>query len=125
MIVAACAAETGALSRNISLIIRAPSSFISGAIGFPDEPWAANVFAMMSVPMWPGITTATFTCGALTRKFSMSASVKPLTANFAAQYAVCGTPGRSAAQKPLTLLVLTRYPSVPAISSGTNARAPL
>ena len=62
----------------------------------------------MSVPMWPGITTATFTCGALMRKSSSSASEKPFTANFAELYAVCGIPGVSIAQKPFTLLVLTR-----------------
>jgi hypothetical protein len=38
--------------------------------------------------MCPGITTATFTWGAFTLKSSMSASEKPFTANFAAEYAV-------------------------------------
>ena len=38
----------------------------------------------ISVPMWPGITTDTPTCGAFTRKSSSSASVKPFTANLAA-----------------------------------------
>jgi hypothetical protein len=55
----------------------------------------------------------------------MSASVKPFTANFAALYAVCGTPGPRDAQNPLTLLVLTITPSSAAISSGTNARLQL
>ena len=54
----------------------------------------------MSVPMCPGITTATLTCGAFTRKSSISASVKPFTANLAALYAVCGMPGPSDAQNP-------------------------
>ena len=38
----------------------------------------------------------------------MSASVKPLTANFAALYALCGVFGPSDAQKPLTELVFKR-----------------
>ena len=79
----------------------------------------------MSVPMWPGMTTAAFTCGAFTRKSVTSASVKPFTANFAALYAVCGMPGPRQAQNPFTLLVLTRYASSLAISSGTNAREQL
>ena len=54
------------------------------------------------------MTTATLTCGALTRKSSSSASEKPFTANLAELYAVCGMPGPSDAQKPFTLLVLTR-----------------
>ncbi len=71
-------------------------------------PRTRRLLTTMSVPMWPGITTATFTCGAFTRKSSMSASEKPFTANFAAEYAVCGLPGPSDAQKPFTLLVLIR-----------------
>jgi len=47
-------------------------------------PRISRLLSTMSVPMWPGITTATLTCGALTRKSSMSASVNPFTANFAA-----------------------------------------
>ena len=38
----------------------------------------------IDVPMCPGITTDTFTCGAFRRKSLISASVKPFTANFAA-----------------------------------------
>ena len=41
------------------------------------------LFATMSVPTCPGITTATRTCGALVRRSSISASVKPFTANLA------------------------------------------
>ena len=37
----------------------------------------------IDVPMCPGITSETFTCGALMRKSLTSASVKPFTANFA------------------------------------------
>ena len=48
-------------------------------------PWARMLFATMSVPTCPGITTATRTWGALVRRSSMSASVKPFTANLAAQ----------------------------------------
>ena len=64
------------------------------------------------MPMWPGMTTEAFKCGALSRKSESSASVKPFTANLAALYAVCGIPGPSDAQKPFTLLVLTTWPSV-------------
>ncbi len=70
-------------------------------------PCTARVFETIEVPMCPGITTATLTCGAFTRRSSISASENPLTANFAALYAVCGTRGPSDAQKPFTLLVLT------------------
>ena len=38
----------------------------------------------IEVPMWPGITSETFRCGAFRRKSLTSASVKPFTANFAA-----------------------------------------
>ena len=38
----------------------------------------------IDVPMWPGITTDAFRCGALMRKSVISASVKPFTANLAA-----------------------------------------
>ena len=62
---------------------------------------------MMSVPMWPGMTTEARSVGAFKRKSVMSASVKPFTANFAALYAVCDTLGPSVAQKPLTELVFT------------------
>ena len=48
-----------------------------------DAPWTRRVLSTMSVPMWPGMTTATFTWGALTRKSSRSASEKPFTANLA------------------------------------------
>ena len=81
------------------------------------------LFATMSVPTCPGITTATRTCGALLRRSSISASVKPFTANLAVLYAVFGMPGPSVAQKPFTLLVLTSTPSPLAMSSGRNARA--
>ena len=46
--------------------------------------WIFWLLITMSVPMWPGITTETWTCGALMRKSSRRASEKPFTANFAA-----------------------------------------
>jgi hypothetical protein len=61
----------------------------------------------MPVPMCPGITTETLMWGALMRKSAINASVKPFTANFAAEYEVCGTSGPTDAQNPLMLLVLT------------------
>ena len=76
----------------------------------------------MPVPMCPGITSDTFTCGALLRRSLISASVKPFTANFAALYAVCAERGPSDAQKPFTLLVLIRWASRLASSMGMNAR---
>ena len=39
---------------------------------FSDE-----TLATIEVPMWPGITTDTFTCGALTRRSVINASVMP------------------------------------------------
>ena len=39
---------------------------------------------MIDVPMCPGITSETFTCGACRRRSLINASVKPFTANFAA-----------------------------------------
>ena len=77
-------------------------------LGVAPPPCTRQVLVTMSVPMWPGMTTATFTCGALTRKSVTSASENPFTANFAVLYAVCGMPGPRQAQKPFTLLVLTR-----------------
>jgi len=47
-------------------------------------PWRIE-FSTIEVPMWPGITTDTFTCGALTRRSVISASLNPFTANFAAE----------------------------------------
>jgi hypothetical protein len=52
----------------------------------------------------------------------MSASVKPFTANLAAEEAVCGTPGPMDAQKPLTLLVLTMWPWSARCSIARKAR---
>jgi hypothetical protein len=52
----------------------------------------------------------------------ISASVKPFTANFAAEYAVCGRLRPIDAQKLFTLDVLTMWPSRAFISSGRNAR---
>src|SRR5579863_4740135 len=77
----------------------------------------------MLVATWPGMTSITRTCGALIRRSSMSASENPFTANLAEEYAVCGTPAPSDAQKPLTLLVLTRTPSGLFISNGRKTRA--
>jgi hypothetical protein len=39
----------------------------------------------MPVPICPGMTTDTLMCGAFIRKSAISASVKPFTANFAAE----------------------------------------
>src|SRR5437660_6359365 len=39
----------------------------------------------MEVPIWPGMTTEHLMCGALIRRSVISASVNPLTANFAAE----------------------------------------
>src|SRR6202008_2395856 len=58
-------------------------------------------FVGMSVPIWPGMTTEHLMCGALMPRSVISASVKPFTANFAAQYAVCGTPGPSDAPESI------------------------
>ena len=91
---------------------------------FGSRPCARLELNTIDVPMWPGITTDAFTCGALTRRSTTSASVNPFTANLAALYAVCGIEGPSAAQKPFTLLVLIRCPSGLAISIGRNAREP-
>ena len=74
--------------------------------------------------MWPGITTEHLTCGALTRRSVISASVNPFTANFAAEYAVCGRSGPMLAQNPLTLDVLMMWPSSAATSNGRKARVP-
>jgi Oxidoreductase molybdopterin binding domain len=63
--------------------------------------------------------------GALIRRSVISASVKPFSANFAAQYAVCGTLGPIEAQKPLTLLVLTMWPSSALCSIGRKVRVQL
>jgi len=71
------------------------------------------------------MTTEHLICGALIRRSVISASVKPFTANFAAEYAVCGIRGPTDAQKPLTLLVLTMCPSSPFSSIGRKARVQL
>ena len=97
------------------------SSFISKGT---DLPKTFPELMAMDVPMCPGITTDTPTCGALIRRSLMSASVKPLTANLAALYAVCGTVGPSDAQKPFTLLVLIMWPSSLLTNIGTKARQP-
>ena len=73
--------------------------------------------------MCPGITTDTRRCGAFRRRSVISASLNPFTANLAALYAVCALPP-SVAQNPLTLLVLTTWPSSLASSSGRNVRVP-
>jgi hypothetical protein len=44
-----------------------------------------RVLARIEVPIWPGITTEHLMCGALIRRSVISASVKPFTANFAAE----------------------------------------
>ena len=47
--------------------------------------WILRELETIEVPMCPGITTEHLMCGALTARSVISASVKPLTANFAAQ----------------------------------------
>ena len=104
------------------MLWRASSTWSSG-ISFGSRPRIRAELMMIEVPMWPGITTDTLTCGAFTRKSLISASLKPFTANFAELYDVCAVVGPSVAQKPFTLLVLIRWPSELWISIGTNARA--
>src|SRR6516162_4322975 len=48
--------------------------------------WILRVLARIEVPIWPGITTEHLMCGALIRRSVISASVNPLTANFAAEW---------------------------------------
>ena len=76
MTVAAPAALSGALSWKPLFASRASAS---------GTPKAIMEFATMFVATWPGITTATRTCGACTRKSSMSASENPFTANLAVE----------------------------------------
>ena len=59
------------------------SSWVSLMRSGSGSPRARKLFATMSVPTCPGITTATWTWGAWTRRSSMSASEKPRTANLA------------------------------------------
>ena len=86
-------------------------------------PWAVKLFSAIEVPMCPGITTWALTCGACRARSTCSASVKPFTANLAAQYDVCGRPGPTVAQNPLMLLVLTIAPASERTSMSMNARA--
>lgn len=58
------------------------------------------------------------------RRSVSNASEKPLTANFAALYAVWGPP-RSSAKMPLMLLMLMMQASLLATSSGRKAREQL
>jgi len=102
MMPAAWAAVTGALSRNPSLnctsswrmsSAEAPSGQEAGGISSSSWAWlmcpgsvkprARSELTMMSVPTCPGMTTAARTWGAWVRRSSMSASVKPRTANLA------------------------------------------
>ena len=52
------------------------------SLGWRSKYWAE--LNTIDVPMCPGITTDTRTCGALSRRSVISASLKPFTANFAA-----------------------------------------
>ena len=47
--------------------------------------WILRELETIDVPMCPGMTTEHLMCGAFTRRSVISASVKPFTANFAAQ----------------------------------------
>ena len=60
------------------------SASSSSLISFGSRPRIRPEFLMISVPMWPGITSDACRCGAFSRKSLISASVKPFTANFAA-----------------------------------------
>jgi len=60
------------------------SSTASSDIVLGSRPSTRPALRIMSVPMCPGITSDTVTCGALMRKSLIRASVKPFTANFAA-----------------------------------------
>ena len=64
------------------MLSRASCSW-SSDISFGSRPRIRAELMMIDVPMCPGITSETFTCGALIRKSLISASVKPFTANFA------------------------------------------
>jgi hypothetical protein len=46
-------------------------------------PSTLRLLATIDVPMWPGMTSATLTCGACTRRSSIKASENPFTANLA------------------------------------------
>ena len=67
------------------------------------------------------MTEETLICGAFIRKSAIGASVKPFTANFAAELAVCGISEPTDAQKPLMLLASTRCASPVARNSGKKA----
>ena len=54
---------------------------VSAALPF----WITRELATIEVPIWPGITTEHLMCGALRRRSLISASVKPFTANLAAE----------------------------------------
>ena len=94
----------------------------TGEVGLEHAASTLVEFAVIEVPIWPGITTDALRWGAFKRKSLTSASVKPFTANLAALYDVCAVFGPRDAQKPLTLLVLTTCPSGLASSIGRNAR---
>ncbi len=107
MIPAAWAALVGALSRNACSRWRSSERIAASGSLSTGRPLATSLartratssavrsstsprprilaeLATMEVPMWPGMTTATRTCGACRRRSVISASVKPFTANFAA-----------------------------------------
>ena len=105
MMVAASAADVRALFSK-SAAASSISAFSSVARS-PTTPCRSELSTIF-VPMWPGMTTETPTWGAWIRKSAISASVKPFTANLAAEYAVWGRSGPRLAQKPFTLEVLTR-----------------
>ncbi len=70
--------SSACVSRGISSSTWA--SLISSGAG---KPRARRLLATMSVPTCPGSTRAIRTCGTLARSSTMSASVKPFTANLA------------------------------------------
>ena len=106
MIFAACAAVVGAFSRNAFatscasaatcsslifaasmpfLVRRMRSDWISIWLIAPVPPeCTARELVTIDVPIWPGMTTEHFTCGALSFRSFISDSEKPFTANFAA-----------------------------------------
>ena len=144
MNVAASAADIGALSLKDSppaIMSTRKSSSLNALVSMPPLAMRSRAFSNFSalislgslpsnfpeliaidVPMWPGITTDARSVGAFIRKSVIRASVKPLTANFAALYAVCAVLGPSDAQKPLTELVFTTCPNGAFRRRGRNAR---
>ena len=87
---------TAPTSKPMRAIILRVSSSCSELRFCGSRPMMRAVLITIDVPMCPGITSDTFTCGAFRRQSLTSAPVKPFTANFAALYAVCAVCGPGA-----------------------------